>query len=344
MYGYIYKTTNNVNGKIYVGKKESPIFDQSYYGSGKILKSVISKYGVGSLTTEVIEFCETREILNQRERFWIKSFDCFTPKGYNISEGGDWGDVLTHHPEREQIIEKIRNSISVLSKTEKYKKSVSKGVRRFMDSLTEEERKEKFSTFSGKKHTDEYKKKMSDFHKNRFRSEEERRNNSLSKKGVPNYKLRGRKKSPEEIAKLKISLKGKAVGGKNPRAQNVVAINMGTLEFLYFDTISECVEHTGVLKKYILKICRNRSEHRGGYTFSFKKDFDPNNLEYIKKLKEIVIQKDFKILAISDKEKLVFCNIKECYETLGFPKSMVIKSLRGIRVNNYKGWSFYEER
>ena len=35
MYGYIYETTNLINGKKYIGKKASTKFLEDYYGSGK---------------------------------------------------------------------------------------------------------------------------------------------------------------------------------------------------------------------------------------------------------------------------------------------------------------------
>lgn len=47
MYGYIYKTTNLINNKIYIGQhkvKEEKI-DNSYYGSGKLIIQAIKKYG-----------------------------------------------------------------------------------------------------------------------------------------------------------------------------------------------------------------------------------------------------------------------------------------------------------
>ena len=43
MYGYIYKTTNLVNGKIYIGQHKSNTFDTNYYGSGTILNKAIQK-------------------------------------------------------------------------------------------------------------------------------------------------------------------------------------------------------------------------------------------------------------------------------------------------------------
>lgn len=45
MYGYIYITTNLVNGKKYIGRHKSEVFDESYKGSGLLLSRSIDKYG-----------------------------------------------------------------------------------------------------------------------------------------------------------------------------------------------------------------------------------------------------------------------------------------------------------
>lgn len=45
MYGYVYITENKLNGKKYIGKHRAEIFDKSYLGSGKALKSAIKLYG-----------------------------------------------------------------------------------------------------------------------------------------------------------------------------------------------------------------------------------------------------------------------------------------------------------
>lgn len=44
-YGYIYKTTNLINGKIYIGQYKSNLFDSQYKGSGVILRKAFAKYG-----------------------------------------------------------------------------------------------------------------------------------------------------------------------------------------------------------------------------------------------------------------------------------------------------------
>jgi hypothetical protein len=61
----IYKTTNTLNGKFYIGK--SKYDDPDYIGSGSILKKAIKKYGKENFVKEVIEHCEDETQLNIRE-------------------------------------------------------------------------------------------------------------------------------------------------------------------------------------------------------------------------------------------------------------------------------------
>ena len=95
MYGYIYLTTNLINGKIYVGQKKSEVFLPQYKGSGKALRNAFDKYGRDNFSVRLLCPCFSKEELNEEERFLIDYFDCRVKngKGYNISEGGDWGDI-----------------------------------------------------------------------------------------------------------------------------------------------------------------------------------------------------------------------------------------------------------
>lgn len=84
-YGYVYKGTNLVNNKIYIGQHKSEKFDESYLGSGTLWKRAIQKYGVDKIQIEVIEFCSNPEELNKRESYWIKKLNSQDKTiGYNI--------------------------------------------------------------------------------------------------------------------------------------------------------------------------------------------------------------------------------------------------------------------
>jgi len=90
---YVYKTTNLITKKIYIGKRsrKNNRFGKNYFGSGKIISAAIKKYGIENFTKEVIEYCEVK-LLNEREKYWIAYFNS-TDKtiGYNITNGGDGG-------------------------------------------------------------------------------------------------------------------------------------------------------------------------------------------------------------------------------------------------------------
>ena len=90
-YGYIYVTTNLVNGKRYIGQRtwSEPYKEDKYIGSGKILKKAIEKYGRDSFSKEIIDWANSKEELDQLEKFWIKHFDAnHSSDFYNILSGG----------------------------------------------------------------------------------------------------------------------------------------------------------------------------------------------------------------------------------------------------------------
>jgi len=102
----IYKTTNLVNGKIYIGrdKRNKP----SYYGSGKIYLRAEKKYGKENFIKEILEDnIESIEKLNEREKYWIAFFNATdTSIGYNIQKGGQGGDWYALTPEQQAHIKK----------------------------------------------------------------------------------------------------------------------------------------------------------------------------------------------------------------------------------------------
>ena len=93
MYGYVYITENLTNGKRYIGQKAAVEFDQSYKGSGKLLKLALAKYGVDSFKVSLLATAETYDELNDLERHYISEYDAVKDQSfYNLSSGGDvWG-------------------------------------------------------------------------------------------------------------------------------------------------------------------------------------------------------------------------------------------------------------
>jgi len=104
----IYKTTNTVNGKIYIGQhqQQDGVFD-GYLGSGFLLKRAVTKYGAGAFVRETLAVCDSKDIANITEMALISQYNSCNPDiGYNITEGGQGGDTITNHPNRDNIIAK----------------------------------------------------------------------------------------------------------------------------------------------------------------------------------------------------------------------------------------------
>jgi len=110
---YIYKTTNLVNGKIYIGKHKSNT-NRRYLGSGIKLKQAIKKYGYCNFSVEILEYCKNEIELNDREKYWIAEHNSRNRNvGYNISEGGDSGDVVINYFLGKNLTEEHKQNISI---------------------------------------------------------------------------------------------------------------------------------------------------------------------------------------------------------------------------------------
>lgn len=92
MFNIIYKTTNLINGKIYVGKhcqEICPVAFDGYLGSGLLISRAIKKYGKEKFERITLESFSTEKEAIQREDFWIDKFKSYDKNiGYNISKGG----------------------------------------------------------------------------------------------------------------------------------------------------------------------------------------------------------------------------------------------------------------
>ena len=98
MRGFIYKITNTINGKSYIGQTIQNVKESFYpHCATKCSKAVsnmaihraIKKYGKSNFTVEVIEEIDSAN-LNDRERYWIKYYNSYN-NGYNSTKGGQDG-------------------------------------------------------------------------------------------------------------------------------------------------------------------------------------------------------------------------------------------------------------
>lgn len=90
--GFIYLTTNLINGKIYIGKHEfsdDKHFNATYLGSGINLKKAVDKYGRKNFKRKILKLCYTINQLNGWETYFILKYRATDKNiGYNIALGG----------------------------------------------------------------------------------------------------------------------------------------------------------------------------------------------------------------------------------------------------------------
>lgn len=102
-YYFVYQITNQINGKYYRGAHQTSNLDDGYFGSGKILKHAIKKYGIENFTKEILCFCESEEQMYLKE----KELVIISKDTYNILEGGHggFGHINRNglHPDRSKI-------------------------------------------------------------------------------------------------------------------------------------------------------------------------------------------------------------------------------------------------
>lgn len=147
---YIYKITNNVNGKTYIGQHKYKDLDDSYMGSGVALKRAKEKYGIENFTKEILySRIQYQETANDMEKFAISKERALGKAEYNIADGSRGGD--TYHCVNEETQKKIAHwagkKNSEQAKRLKGKPSRAKGCK-----WSEEARKKFSEARKGKKH------------------------------------------------------------------------------------------------------------------------------------------------------------------------------------------------
>jgi len=88
MFHFVYKTTNLVNGKYYIGRHSTADLNDGYIGSGKKLKNAIKHHGRNNFQREILFFCETKEELFSKEKEIVDSMVVQDSNSYNLMEGG----------------------------------------------------------------------------------------------------------------------------------------------------------------------------------------------------------------------------------------------------------------
>ena len=184
---YIYRITNKINGKTYIGQHRYKKLNDSYMGSGILLAKAKQKYGIENFTKTILEFdIPTVELADDWEQMYILFERAKGKAEYNIANGGKGS---AGHRCSEETRRKLSES--------------HKGIPGY---------------WKGKHHSEEHKRKISEAEKGKHISEEHKRKISEAHKG--------RKFSDKAIRKMSETHKGKTPWNKGKHCSEETKIKI----------------------------------------------------------------------------------------------------------------------
>lgn len=166
MHYLVYKITNKLNGKIYVGKHKTKDESDDYFGSGLLLERAVNKYGKENFVKEIIHRASSEKEMNEMEAKIVDEDFVARSDTYNLKLGGQGGfDYILENKlfVTDKLYEACRKNwkigrakLAELMTDEAYKaefsKKISDGLKQFYLNNT--------NPFKGKKHSDSAKEKM----------------------------------------------------------------------------------------------------------------------------------------------------------------------------------------
>lgn len=259
----IYKVTNKINGKVYIGQTIQPLSERwrkHSYSKKMLMARVINKYGKENFTIEQIDSAASRDELDLKEQYWINFYDSMNhDKGYNLTSGGGHCEV---------------------SETSKKKRSEAlKG--RFVGELhpmygiprSDEVKRKCREAVLGRVFSEETRKKMSEAAKHKSEKQMEAlRKVHERQKGV-NHPSYGKPRSKESKIKQREAMLGKLVGDKNPHTTAVRCIETGEV----FTCIIYASKKHNVSKGGISAVCSGRQKTAGGLHWEKVNKTEVNN-------------------------------------------------------------------
>ena len=130
---FIYKITNDINQKVYIGKTERSVeerfkehcraYRQERYEK-RPLYAAMKKYGTEHFHVELIEETNNPE---EREQYWIKYYNCYGSTGYNATMGGDSKQYINY----DEIV-KVYQEVQNVKKTAEITGHCSKWIRQIL--------------------------------------------------------------------------------------------------------------------------------------------------------------------------------------------------------------------
>lgn len=243
---FIYMTTNLITNEKYIGKHYG-FENDSYLGSGKILQRAVQKYGKENFKREILYFSQDAQENNQKEKEFIQAHNAVKDRTfYNISAGGDGGDIFHTLPlkQQEMLKERARRQCTG-SKNPMY----------------------------GKHHSEETKNKLRQIDKAYTQTQEYRENMSKVTSGEKNG-MYGKHHTEESKQKMSDAKKGKKLGKENSNAKGISAYKDSEMTDLvkHFDTIQEALIWIGTKPNDYSGLSKRMKENKPYKKYYWKKE------------------------------------------------------------------------
>lgn len=236
-YGFIYITTNMINGKKYIGQRRYYKGWEKYLGSGVNITRAIEKYGSENFKKDIIYIANSQKELNEKEIYFIEKYNALNNSNfYNIAKGG-YDNPLEGKSKKE--IELIHKKIS--------------------------------KTLKGKVFTLEDKKKLQGIPK-KFKSEEDRKKHkekiSKSVSGMKNgrygthIKIKLSQSTKEKIRKSHLGMKYNDDFKKKMReVRSIKVVCVNTNEI--FESAKKAGEYYNISPSHITQCCKGKAKSCG---------------------------------------------------------------------------------
>ena len=171
MFYTVYKITNLINNKIYIGVHKTNDINDNYMGSGKILILAQEKYGIENFRKEILEIFDNPEDMFAMESQLVNEEFINRTDAYNLKKGGSGGwEHVNSLPRNEEwlnkVAEKARLSIKAAKEKQKWLKENNKEwYENYISNLSLAMKKtwaENGHNWLGRSHSEETKKKISE--------------------------------------------------------------------------------------------------------------------------------------------------------------------------------------
>ena len=277
----IYKITNKINGKFYIGSSQN--ISQRWYDHkrelrnnrhcNKHLQDAWNKYGEDSFCFEVIEECDICKLSEIEQKYIDEYID--SGRMYNISR-----DTVSsmrgrkHTEEAKKKMSETRKGINSGEKHWLYGKHVSDETKKKLSEAFSGENNPMY----GKHHSEETLKKLSNSHKGnkcpeylkqRFRLE-------MLGSGNPFY---GKHHTKESIELMSKNRTGLLKGADSPVRRKIVRISENTGETKIYETVTDAANDNNAQRSHIALVCRGERKHAGGYKWMYYEDYQYANTE-----------------------------------------------------------------